>query len=1621
MPTYKEKLDQLKNILKNITNNPNYLYKDDIDINSTSLDFAGYLCKHMESYLESKKLLDKKIPVDNNNLDFKRIDLIDKYISDVVIDDVKKQSTLPFNAKTYRNSSYLFNLKSVNIPSANYYDLLTRPEQIKNNLGKPFTFDIDKFSETTEEVTQLTNYTPTNPIYQHLWSSEQLSEMSDTLVENICTAANNTREGAVGVIFAMVKYKGYSTDDIINGKVTQETANEIYDEIKAIGNLSKELKSPEVSDKEQKEKKLTELNDNFLYKFLNGYKKISDEFDKNVNYENTKDINNPGSMFHKNNRVLSSVMTLIGTNYCQDSHFVSNLNKLYQTKPIFTEDGMLFTIANTHDYLSDKAAGSIRLSNAQHIFRDLISVENNTVYPNTEIEKYLQLQLEMNSSFLDDTTRIMGVNAIEDIYENAIDLMSQKDPSPSLNLFFKKVYKEGQLFNDLTIDPQTGNLETSFSADVFEKEYNKYLQEEFYKDADINLSRTLKKDRDFHTFSSNEEITASINKANQYKAYNAWLSSRAAEEFEKIANVTNEYRSSSKDISLINESTLDRLIKDASNFKTDTTTDLKYSIFSFSERDANFLNIDPEKATKTTDEDKLKRIRHKLDILSEYTKGFSFNVSVNDEQYDIMEDLNQQYENAKDKNDFLHNLSTKTYDLSNDFDCKKVISPSVSLNTKIILKDSYEVALKKLKASSELDENGEPTGNSTYFDNMYKSIKAVTQLTPGDAQFNEKCQEANKYVSDYIRERDSFFKLHGYGTERLNVAKNLKSLTDKYYEQIISNDEYIKNEFEKVSSVFNVTHSWEETYEVEPQKAKEPQKIKEPEKVDLKKEEPAKEEPKKEEPLAPFIQITSPSATLREKNFFDDKSFVDVKYNVPEGLDEETCRVVVLGALLDEEVCSKVKTSSTGANLTSTTAFARTFFLENVFSENGDKREQEFGGAIKEGRLRAKEALDKYAEDPSLVAKYIENAAKITLLGNNDPLKAFTSLTVRRASLCEAVNNTIQKDGIKDMINLSEKERYCLNIAAGTKEFISNVVSGDKDIKESHKAQHAKALLTEKLLVNYVSCKEDILTNALDEKALEEEKENIFKKYPDIKKKIEENKKDPNTVSVKDISKINKKVGEELNLNVINHKVRNYSETQDFYKDAFSLIDSFNSSEEMYNKFFNLASTFQDFDELMKVPSSEINDEISRKNIFSALGRNGKGELENMMALLDGHVNSQRLISPLEEKMGAFRQTEGVLHGASPEYKAMITDLYNLTSHTKEIGREPSEIESRMNLAKMEELQLSTENYIKHKLDNPDTGSIGTTRLKEAQSLKTYLDKEIKNQKIRFDFAFENRKDSKIRNEVFRMNWNKDVEEPDKERYINKQLATQLLSKYEVSVDSKENGKVDKTSPIENLSKQFSSRDELFASVADLVSTSKYAKELKKLSSKDLTNFFKETKDVFQNDPDERKRLFDALNGKVTTNHIAAPLENTLSELKKTEGFLHGQSKQYDNMMKELDNYVKDVKGEKTEYKKSDVKNNFNKMESLLKAVDEYISYKDPQHDSGATGTKRLSEAKNLRKFLTASITDQENTMKFIERKTNNLRQIENVKTDLNKSADKNMILGKEKNLQKEKVNYLDI
>lgn len=108
----------------------------------------------------------------------------------------------------------------------------------------------------------------------------------------------------------------------------------------------------------------------------------------------------------------------------------------------------------------------------------------------------------------------------------------------------------------------------------------------------------------------------------------------------------------------------------------------------------------------------------------------------------------------------------------------KIESFAEPSNSREAIKKSYSVFLKQLKNTSELDSKGEPAGNSPAFMDMYNKIKAVSKMEKGNKDFDKAYEESQKAINAYIKKRDGFIKIHSYGRDRLNIAKQMKTMND---------------------------------------------------------------------------------------------------------------------------------------------------------------------------------------------------------------------------------------------------------------------------------------------------------------------------------------------------------------------------------------------------------------------------------------------------------------------------------------------------------------------------------------------------------------------------------------------------------------------------------------------------------------------------------------------------------------------------------------------------------------------------------------------------------------------------------------------------------------------------
>lgn len=497
-----------------------------------------------------------------------------------------------------------------------------------------------------------------------------------------------------------------------------------------------------------------------------------------------------------------------------------------------------------------------------------------------------------------------------------------------------------------------------------------------------------------------------------------------------------------------------------------------------------------------------------------------------------------------------------------------------------------------------------------------------------------------------------------------------------------------------------------------------------------------------DEQLHSFNLFTGPVAKNREQHNFDDTSFTEVTYDIPEGLTEEDCRMIVLGAMLDEKVCSDLVTSSSGAEEFGMVSFNQTFFLSNVFHQKGDSREQDFGRGIKKARLMAKEALDKFKTDPSLAIKYMGNAVKRSMLEVSNPFSEFNTPNVRYMTFCKMGNNCLQKEPFKSGVSLSDMEKQTLNANLKNLNLYTEMCSVKHAGPGANKDRYIKLKLASTLLMRYNKREEDAFIDSNLEKEEKKIIASIVQEHPEMRQELKKKGKSHYEMTLDEMYeefpdldiKYSKKLDDMRSVFGL--------EFTDSYKKLSTFINSCESEEELTDKLFGLISTTKAYKK-----AKEITDDNELKNAVDY--HKFEGEREELFDVLDGKVNSLSYVSPLEERLESFRKTEGVLHGHSEQYQHMIEDLYNFIDDSKEIGKTPSKYEITKNFEKMQTLAKSVDTYIKHKTDEPDKGAIGSERLKQAQELKEFLSESMENQQKRLNVAGEKIKNRKAMDLIY--------------------------------------------------------------------------------------------------------------------------------------------------------------------------------------------------------------------------------------------------------------------------------
>lgn len=121
----------------------------------------------------------------------------------------------------------------------------------------------------------------------------------------------------------------------------------------------------------------------------------------------------------------------------------------------------------------------------------------------------------------------------------------------------------------------------------------------------------------------------------------------------------------------------------------------------------------------------------------------------------------------------------------------KIEAPPVASHTQTIIQKSYGEFLKQLKNTSEINKEGQLTGNSPIFMDMYNKIKDVSEMDPKSKDFMAKYEESQKAIDAYVNKRDGFLKIRSYGRERINIAKQMQTMNNSITDKLKKTNEFI--------------------------------------------------------------------------------------------------------------------------------------------------------------------------------------------------------------------------------------------------------------------------------------------------------------------------------------------------------------------------------------------------------------------------------------------------------------------------------------------------------------------------------------------------------------------------------------------------------------------------------------------------------------------------------------------------------------------------------------------------------------------------------------------------------------------------------------------------------------
>lgn len=229
----------------------------------------------------------------------------------------------------------------------------------------------------------------------------------------------------------------------------------------------------------------------------------------------------------------------------------------------------------------------------------------------------------------------------------------------------------------------------------------------------------------------------------------------------------------------------------------------------------------------------------------------------------------------------------------------------------------------------------------------------------------------------------------------------------------------------------------------------------------------------------------------------DDNSYMQVKYNVPDGFSEQVCRMITFGAIIDDDNVRDIRVAgNTVRSEEATLAFVRSNFISNVIS-NPDARMADFGFAIKTGREKAEIAIGQMSENPEKAIRYMQNAIREVTYACAVAIRNKTTFeAVINISFTKEVLKALETEPFKSSNLISEENKRFLELSVKEGEILDAYSKNirNKEMSAEEARQHEKYGLVAAYFAGRIAKYDPLYAKKYDAEIVESVKQDA-KKY----------------------------------------------------------------------------------------------------------------------------------------------------------------------------------------------------------------------------------------------------------------------------------------------------------------------------------------------------------------------------------------------------------------------------------------------------------------------------------------------------------------------------------------------